>query len=101
MPISQDGTVIPMMPHQVNVPLPDRAGMFITVSIQNDGTATPAAMDDALMSLVDHLQEWPGKRPDGNVMGTKYETQIYEAHPTNPEPPAAPPQPEPPSPGMT
>jgi hypothetical protein len=89
-----------MMPHQVNVPLPDGAGMFVTLSIQNDGTATPEAMDATLMSLVDHLQAWPDKRPDGNVQGIKYETRMYEAQPTDPEPPAAGPEPEPPSPEM-
>jgi hypothetical protein len=79
-------------PHQVNIPLPDGAGMFVNLSIQSDGTATTEAMDATLQSLVDHLQEWPGRRPDANVTGQKYDTLLYAVTPTNPIPP--PPDPE-------
>jgi hypothetical protein len=95
MPIDQVPQLVPMMPHQVNVPLPDGAGMFVSVSIQTDGTATPEAMDTALQELVDYLQEWPGRRVDANVTGTKYDTLMYGVQPTNPIPPPDGPEPEP------
>jgi hypothetical protein len=95
MPIDPTPELVAMIPHQVNVPLPDGAGMFVAVSIQSDGTADPEVMDATLMGLLDHLQEWPGRRPDADVTGVKYETNMYFARPTNPIPPPAGPEPEP------
>lgn len=85
MPIDQNGTLVPMMPHQVNVPVPDGSGFQISVQIMSDGTpGTEAAMDATLQDLVDYLQAWPGRRPDANVTGQKSEYRVFSATPTNP-----------------
>jgi hypothetical protein len=84
MPVEPNPTPIMAWPHQVNVPVPDGVGMFISVQIQSDGTATPEAMDDTLQDLVDYLQAWSGRRQDSNVTGQKYDSLLYTITPTNP-----------------
>ena len=84
MPIEPDPQPIMAWPHQVNIPVPDGVGMFLSLQIQSDGTASQEAMDATLQDLVDYLQEWPGRRPDTNVTGQKYETLLYMVSPTDP-----------------
>lgn len=94
MPINPDGQPVPgMWPHQVNVPGPD--GLFISVQIQGSSEATPEMLDATMLDLLDYLQEWPGRRPDADVTGQKYDVRLYLATPTNPiplpDPPVDPP----------
>lgn len=91
MPIDDNPTVIPMLPHQISVPV-DNDLVFITVMVQNGGQATMGELDGLLMSLIDYLQEWPGRQPDANVLGQKYVMSLYPASPTNPIPPPPPPE---------
>jgi len=86
MPISPDGQVVPMMPHQINVPVPDGSGFSVTVMVQSDGSVSDngPAMDAALVDLIDYLQEWPGRHPSANVTGQKSEYRVWSATPTNP-----------------
>jgi hypothetical protein len=86
MPIQPDPQSVIAWPHQANVPMQDDAHMFVSVQIQSDGQAAPEEMDAVLQSLVDHLQAWPGRRPDGNVTGNKYDTLLYTVTPTDPVP---------------
>jgi hypothetical protein len=94
VPVEPNPQPIDAWPRQVNISAP---GMSIGVQIQSDGsgTATAADLDDALQSLIDFLQEWPGKIPGSNVTGSKYDTLLYLVSPTNPEPPPDPPVEEP------
>lgn len=101
MPIENDFVSVPMMGNVVQIPVVgDKA--FAALQLQRFD-ATDEEWDDMLQSLVDLLQTWEYRRPDGNVMGQKYVTGYYNATPTNPvvlpvEDPEQPPeggQPEP------
>ena len=94
MPIQPNPQPVSAWPHQVNVPVPG-SEMFIAIQIQNSGQATAEEMDATLQSLVDHLQEWPGRDPIANVTGNKYDTLLYTVTPTDPIDPPDPPDPEP------
>ena len=100
MPIEPNPQTVMAWPHQANVPVPvpqgaSSAGMFVTVQVQTDGTATVEALDATLQSLIDHLQTWPGRDPQADVMGQKYDTSLYTVTPTDPIDPPDPPDPEP------
>lgn len=95
MPVEPDPQSVAAWPHQINVPTPDGSGMYVSLSIQSDGTATPEAMDAALQDLVDYLQAWSGRRVDANVTGLKYDTLLYTISPTNPIPLPDPPEEDP------
>lgn len=94
MPVEPNPQPVMIMPHQVSVPMTPESGAWVSVQIQNNG-ATPEAMDAMLQSLIDHLQEWPGKDPNANVTGSKYETLLVSVTPTDPVPVPDPPVPEP------
>ena len=93
MPIEPNPQAVSAWPHQINIPAAT-PGLFLSVQIQSDGTATPVVMDDTLQSLIDHLQTWPGRDPNQNVTGSKYDTLLYLVNPTNPIPLPDPPDPE-------
>lgn len=90
MPVQPDPQPISAWPHQANIPT---EGMFVTVQIQSDGTTPIEEMDATLQSLIDFLQDWPGKLPNSDVTGSKYDTLLYTITPTNPINPPVQPQP--------
>lgn len=91
MPIEPNPQPLAMWPHQADVPV---IGMSVTVQIQSTGEATTEDLDDTLQDLIDYLQEWPGRRPDANVTGSKYGVLLYAVTPTDPIE-VVPPEPEP------
>lgn len=93
MPELPDPQPVMIMPHQINVPMTQESGAWVSVQVQNGG-ATEQAMDAMLQSLIDHLQTWPGKDPNADVTGSKYETLLVQVAPTNPVPTPDPPDPE-------
>lgn len=94
MPIEPDPQQIMAWPNQVNIPTEDPR-FFLALQVQTDGTPTEAEADAMLQSLIDHLQDWPGRHPLADVTGSRYQTLLYLVSPTNPIPPQDPPEPEP------
>jgi hypothetical protein len=80
MPTQPNPQPLVMWPHQANVPA---EGMSISVQIQSDGTGEPD-LDAVLQDLIDYLQDWPGRHPDANVTGQKYDVLLYAVTPTDP-----------------
>jgi hypothetical protein len=93
VPIQPNPQQIAAWPHQANVPV--TSGMFITVQVQGNGQNTVEELDATLQSLIDHLQTWPGRDPNANVTGGKYDTLLYLVSPTDPIDLPDPPDPEP------
>jgi len=87
------GQPVQLFPAQINVPTTN--GLFISMSVQSDGTASAETVNAAVLELVDLLQGWPGKHPQGDVTAQIYEVELIPATPTNPVPPPDPPEPEP------
>lgn len=84
---------ISMMPGQISVPAD---GLFISVSVQSDGTpASLAALPNVLQDIVDLFQGWSGRLPGADVTGQLYGTTLAAVTPTNPVPPPLPPEEEP------
>lgn len=81
MPTEPNPQTITMWPHQANVPA---LGMSISIQIQSDGTDPDVDLDAALQDVIDYMQEWPGRRPDGNVTGSVYDVKLYAVTPTDP-----------------
>ena len=80
-----DPQPVQMFPAQISVPTNN--GLSISMSIQSDGgTATPDDIKAAVTSLVDLLQGWPGKHPNGDVTAQFYSVEMIPATPTNPVP---------------
>jgi hypothetical protein len=92
MPLG-DPQPVQLFPAQINVPTAN--GLMIGMQVQSDGTATPETLNEAVMSLVDLLQGWPGKHPGGDVTAQIYEVALVPATPTDPVPPPDPPEPDP------
>lgn len=87
-----------MMGNVVQIPVvDDKAGAIL--QIQRFGEVTEQEWSDMLQSLVDLLQGWEYRRPDGNVMGQKYVTGYYDVTPTDPYVDNAPPPEDPPGEG--
>jgi len=91
MPIQPDPQAITAWPNQVNIPSQDPR-FFLSLQVQTDGTPTETESDAVLQSLIDHLQEWPGRLEVGDVTGSRYQTWLYLVTPTNPNPPPDPPE---------
>ncbi len=81
MPTDPKSQIVAIMPRQVQIPT--ATGMFISLQIQGDGTPTEDDMDATLQSLVDFLQEWPGRHPQLNVTGQNYQTRLFTVWPEN------------------
>lgn len=96
MPIEPNPQTVMAWPNQVNIPTDDPR-FFLSLQIQTDGTPTEAEADAMLQSLIDHLQEWPGRHDQANVTGSRYQSLLYLVTPTNPIPPPPDPE-EPPAP---
>lgn len=82
MPTDSNSQIVALMPRQVQIPTDN--GMFISLQIQGDGTPTEDALDATLQSLVDFLQEWPGRHPLQDVQGQNYQTRLFFVRPANP-----------------
>lgn len=80
---------VQLFPAQINVPTDN--GLFISISVQGDGTQAADAVEVATLSLVDLLQDWPGRHPLADVTAQLYNTEMVPATPTNPIPPPPPP----------
>ena len=94
MPIDGDPQSVNGWPNQVNIPAA-APGFFLSIQVQTDGTPDLAAQDALLQDLIDYLQDWPGRDPNLNVTGSRYQTQLWNVLPTNPIPPPPPPVEEP------
>lgn len=94
MPINPVPQHVPAYPYQINIPADDD-GYFITIQIQGDGTPTTPQLDAMTQNLIDYMQEWPGRDPQANVTGIKYDLQYFDVQPTDPIAPPPPPPPEP------
>lgn len=97
MPINPvPDVVVGMMPINIVLPTTQELGLSIGVSVYQDPAqgATEEQVDNVVQSLVDHLQEWEGKRPGADVTASKYEVKVYHVGPTDPEP-TPDPEPEP------
>jgi hypothetical protein len=97
MPIEPNPQPVTAWPNQVNIP-PEDPRFFLSLQVHTDGTPSEAEADAMLQSLIDHLQEWPGRNPLANVTGSRYQSLLYLVTPTNPIPlppgPEDPPAPE-------
>lgn len=91
MPLG-DPQPVQLMPASINVPTDN--GLFISVSVQSDGTADEATVATAVQQIIDLFQAWPGRHPAADVTGQLYSTELAAVTPTNPIPPPDPPQPE-------
>lgn len=91
------GTPVPiqMMPAQINVPTAN--GLFVTVSIQGDGSPEATALvPAAVQQVVDLFQGWSGRHPAADVTGQLYDATLAAVTPTDPIPAPEPPE-EPPA----
>lgn len=76
---------VQMYPSQINVPTEN--GLFVSVSVQSDGTPEATALiPDAVQEIVDLLQGWSGRHPLDNVSGQLYGVELRMVTPTNPAP---------------
>lgn len=93
MPIGEP-MAIAMMPGQINVPAAN--GLFISVSVQSDGSPEGMALVPAtVQDVIDLFQDWPGRLATADVTGQLYDTQLSSVTPTDPIPLPDPPE-EPP-----
>lgn len=86
MPIDYSNPQPMGYPYQINIPtaIP---GVFAYAIVQAQTVEfSEQDLDDTLESLVDHLQNWPGRHPDQNVTGTKFDLNYYQVFPINPIP---------------
>jgi hypothetical protein len=94
MPVQPDPQAIQGWPNQVNIPTQDQR-FFLSIQVQTDGTPSQEDQDQFLQELIDYFQEWPGRHPNLDVTGSRYQSWLYLVTPTNPIPPPPPPEEEP------
>lgn len=81
MPTGQSEPIY-MYPSLINVPTDH---LFISVSIQSDGSPEgAAALEPTLQALIDLLQTWEGRIAD--VIGQLYGMTLATVTPTDPDP---------------
>lgn len=83
MPVTGDPQPITILPAQINL-VPEQPGFFISLQLQTDGTVSQQIQDEVQQSLIDWLQEWPGRSTVADVTGNRYQTLLYSVGPTNP-----------------